>query len=321
MGSLFGGGGSEVSQKGIEEAAKRAEQSYFKPYTVTTSAGSTGYDPETGYTNTLAEPYQNLLGQTLGGASSLFGQAAAFDPRQRGQEIFDEQSALLQPQFQQQAQQLQQSLFGGGRLGLRMAGESQGLGAGSGMVSPDALGLGRAQQQTLAQLAAGSRQQALGEQGQLFGFGSQLLGAGQGISDMERQLLAQGVDAETARAAAAYGAGNLAISPYNAAAQAAQKKSSGLMGLIGAGMQAYATTQTSDIRLKENIKQVDVLANGLGVYTWDWNDTGKTVDMPIGVGKGVIAQEVLKVLPDAVIEHKNGYLMVDYSHPQLQGIH
>lgn len=321
MGSLFGGGGSGVSQKGIEEAAKRAEQSYFKPYTVTTSAGSTGYDPETGYTNTLAEPYQNLLGQTLGGASSLFGQAAAFDPRQRGQEIFDEQSALLQPQFQQQAQQLQQSLFGGGRLGLRMAGESQGLGAGSGMVSPDALGLGRAQQQTLAQLAAGSRQQALGEQGQLLGFAGSMLGAGQGISDMERQLLAAGVDAETARAAAAYGAGNLAISPYNAAAQAAQKKSSGLMGLIGSGLQAYATTQTSDIRLKENIKQVGVLANGLGVYTWDWNDTGKTVDMPIGVGKGVIAQEVLKVLPDAVIEHKNGYLMVDYSHPQLQGIH
>jgi len=222
-----------------------------------------------------------------------------------------------------------------------MAGESQGLGAGSGMVSPDALGLGRAQQQTLAQLAAGSRQQALGEQGQLLGFGSQLLGAGQGISDMERQLLAQGVDAETARAAAAYGAGNLAISPYNAAASAAQKKSSGLMGLLGSGLQAFAMMNpataavggagamagglsqygVSDIRLKENIKQVDVLANGLGVYTWDWNDTGKTVDMPIGVGKGVIAQEVLKVLPDAVIEHKNGYLMVDYSHPQLQGIH
>jgi len=326
MGNLFGGGGNEVGQEAIREASRRAEESYFKPFAVKSSAGSGNYDPTTGtFSSTLSQPYEDILGSSLGGAQNFFQQAQAFDPRQRGQEIFDEQSALLQPQFQQQAQQLQQSLFGGGRLGLRMAGESQGLGAGSGMVSPDALGLGRAQQQTLAQLAAGSRQQALGEQGQLFGFGTQLLGAGQGISDMERQLMDQGIDAEGLRAAAAYASGNLAMTPYKMAADQAEARKQDNAGMFGniaptlfkAGMSFLG----SDIRLKENITQVGALPNGLGVYTWDWNDISNTTGVPLGVRKGVVAQEVLKVLPDAVIEHDTGYLMVDYSHPQLQGIY
>ena len=236
MGALFGGGGGggvQVSQEAINEAAKRAEQSYFRPYTVTTSAGQAGYTPEGGYQTALSQPYQDILGTALTGAGSMFEQAAAFDPTQRGQKIFAEQSALLQPEFQRQATDLQSRLFGSGRLGLRLAGESQGLGTGSGMVQPDALGLGRAQQQTLAGLSTQARQQALGEQAQLQQLAQGMLGSGMGISEMERALMAQGVGAETARAAAAYGAGSLAIQPYSDATRAAAQQQSNRTGLFG----------------------------------------------------------------------------------------
>jgi hypothetical protein len=124
---------------------------------------------------------------------------------------------LLQPEFQRQAINLQQGLFGSGRLGLRLAGESQGLGAGSGMVQPDALGLGRAQQQTLAGLATQARNQAFGEQAQLSQLASGMLQSGLNISGLEQHslLMAQGLDAETARAAAAYASGQMQLSPYS----------------------------------------------------------------------------------------------------------
>jgi hypothetical protein len=230
---LFGKGGSGIAGQGIQEAARRAESAYFKPYTVTTGMGTATYSPDTGFATTLSPEYQRILGTALGGAEGLFGQVAAFDPSARAAEVYQEQAALLQPEFQRQATELQSSLFGTGRLGLRMAGESAGLGRDSGMVSPDALGLGRAQQQTLAQLAAQSRAQAFGEQAQLGQLASGLLGAGAQISGLEQALMAQGLSAEQARAAAALGAGNLAISPYATAADMAQRQQEATAGFFG----------------------------------------------------------------------------------------
>jgi len=239
---LFGKGGSGIAGQGIEEAARRAESAYFKPYTVRTGTGMTSYG-DGGFSTELSPEYQALLGQALTGAGGLLSQFQGFDPSQRAAEIYGEQAALLQPGFEQQATALQSRLFGGGRLGLRLAGESQGLGASSGMVQPDALGLGRAQQQTLAQLAAQSRGQALGEQAQLGQMAQGLFGIGQGISGLESQLMAQGLSAEQARAAAALGAGNLAVAPYATAAQIAQEQrgqNAGFFGgLLGAGLGAY----------------------------------------------------------------------------------
>jgi hypothetical protein len=187
--SLFGKGGSGIAGDAIARARELGAQSVFRPYTVTTGSGSSQYLGDGQYQTTLSQPYQNLLGTSLAGASNLFGQLADFDPSRRAQEVFGEQSALLQPEFQRQAIDLQQGLFGSGRLGLRLAGESQGLGAGSGMVQPDALGLGRAQQQTLAGLATQARNQAFGEQAQLGELASGLLQSGLNISGLEQQLM------------------------------------------------------------------------------------------------------------------------------------
>jgi len=81
----------------------------------------------------------------------------------------------------------------------------------------------------------------------------------------------------------------------------------GLMGLGAAGIAA------SDIRMKENIKQINYLQNGLPVYEYEYKAEFK--DHPLaGHGKfvGVMAQEVQAVMPDAVINLENGYLAVDY---------
>ena len=334
---LFGKGGSGVAQQGIEEAARRAEKAYFKPYTVTTGTGTSSYAD--GQLSAMLSPaYQAALTSSLGGAQGLLSQFQGFDPSQRAAQIYGEQSALLQPAFQQQATELQNRLFGSGRLGLRLAGESQGLGTGSGMVQPDALGLGQAQQQTLAQLAAGSRQQALGEQAQLGQMASGLLQGAMGISGLEQALMQQGLSAEQARSAAALGAGQLAVQPYATAAdmqQRQQESNAGFFGSLAGGIGAAggfgsflggagastaaanaALLPLSDVRLKENINHVDTLPNGIKLYTWDWIDESIT-DPTFGV----LAQEVAEVVPDAIHTHPSGYLMVDYSHPALEGIH
>jgi len=68
---------------------------------------------------------------------------------------------------------------------------------------------------------------------------------------------------------------------------------------------------SSDQRLKDNITPInDPLAKVLSISgnTYDWNEkSGKE-----GHDVGVIAQEVLEVLPEAVTTRDNGYLAVDY---------
>jgi hypothetical protein len=101
---------------------------------------------------------------------------------------------------------------------------------------------------------------------------------------------------------------NAQMGDFNAKNAAQQNFNSGLMGLGGAGIIA-----ASDIRMKENIKQIDYLANGLPVYEYEYRPEFKNHPLA-GHGKfvGVMAQEVQAVKPSAVITLSNGYLAVDY---------
>ncbi len=71
---------------------------------------------------------------------------------------------------------------------------------------------------------------------------------------------------------------------------------------IGGALQGM---MLSDIRLKENIKAVGKLDNGLTVYCFNFK--GSPVSQI-----GLIAQEVKEVNPQAVSENEDGYLMVKY---------
>jgi hypothetical protein len=92
----------------------------------------------------------------------------------------------------------------------------------------------------------------------------------------------------------------------NAANAQSNAMMSGLFTLGGAGIAKY-----SDIRTKENIELVGYLPNGLSVYEYEYKPEWKN---EAGYGKhiGVMAQEVEKILPYAVITLDNGYKMVNY---------
>jgi hypothetical protein len=241
IGGMFGGGrkSQQVSKQAIDAARQASQQGYFRPVTVTSSMGGAGVGPYGNPVSQLTPQYQDIVNKALASAGGAYGALADFVPAERAAEIYKEQLSLLEPSFQQQATDLQSRLFGSGRLGLRLAGESQGLGTDSGMVQPDALGLGRAQQQTMAQVAAGSRQQALDEANALANLGASMLKSGLSVNQAESEMIKLGVDAETARAAAAYAAGNLMMSPYTGAMQAgasADRNRAGLFGGITTGL-------------------------------------------------------------------------------------
>jgi hypothetical protein len=93
---------------------------------------------------------------------------------------------------------------------------------------------------------------------------------------------------------------NAQLGASNASNAASSNFMGGLMGLGGAIF--------SDINLKENIKKVGSLDNGLNLYSYNYKDG---FDLPTGRQVGVMAQEVEKVIPEAVTE-VNGYKAVRY---------
>ena len=83
----------------------------------------------------------------------------------------------------------------------------------------------------------------------------------------------------------------------------ANRQAAGLGGLLSAGGSIGAAL-LSDRRLKENVKRVGTLDNGLPVYTYN------VIGVPV-TQMGVMADEAEKVVPEAVIE-RNGIKRVRY---------
>lgn len=110
---------------------------------------------------------------------------------------------------------------------------------------------------------------------------------------------------------------NTGIQPaplYNAANQAGQYQTdvwnqqqanrNGMMGgLFNLGAAALPLA-FSDRRLKRSIVRFGTHALGIGLYAWEYLWGEKAV--------GVMADEVLTVMPEAVLQHPSGYMMVDY---------
>ena len=82
-----------------------------------------------------------------------------------------------------------------------------------------------------------------------------------------------------------------------------QQNQAGLGGLFSLG--SAAITAFSDVRLKRDISLIGRMANGLNLYAYRylWSPVRHV---------GVMAQEAMRVRPDAVIQHPSGYLMVNY---------
>jgi hypothetical protein len=80
----------------------------------------------------------------------------------------------------------------------------------------------------------------------------------------------------------------------------------GLGGTVGAAALKYGggAALFSDVRLKSNIVRIDTHRKGFGIYEYDIAGRREC---------GVIAQEVQKIMPEAVSNDSFGWLMVDYA--------
>ena len=68
----------------------------------------------------------------------------------------------------------------------------------------------------------------------------------------------------------------------------------------------------SDVTIKEDIRKIGVLDNGLNLYKFQYKPFYKDA-WGHGEQIGVMAQEVEKVIPGAVCEHPDGYKLVNYA--------
>jgi hypothetical protein len=82
---------------------------------------------------------------------------------------------------------------------------------------------------------------------------------------------------------------------------------------LNQGLFSLGSSAMSDIRLKENIRPVGVMPNGLTLYSFEYVDEVKSHPLAgEGIHVGVMAQEVEQVFPYAVKTLDDGYKVVDY---------
>jgi hypothetical protein len=76
-------------------------------------------------------------------------------------------------------------------------------------------------------------------------------------------------------------------------------------GAPPAGHSVCADEISSDIRLKTDIEQVGTTVYGLPLYHFRYKSNTERFE-------GIMAQDVLQVMPDAVVAGENGYYRVNY---------
>jgi len=225
--------------------------------------------------------------------------------------IQEQQAAdALQARQQALAEQQQSAGLIGQALGL--AGQQQALQAELGLGAAQAAFL--PQQQALSMLAGGvpfselatrAGLQGVVAQGELGGAGLEaLLGGQANATAIEQEYL------KTLREAIFGGGPNSQFT-----------SGLGMLGSVAGSLFGYNPTTgfwnapsmiPSDMRLKANIQKVGQVNSDIGLYTWDWTDKGKELagNLPTW---GVLAQEVMQTLPEAVAKGVDGFFRVDYS--------
>ena len=195
--------------------------------------------------------------------------------------------------------------------GLRQAGYGQALGAAESDIA-------RQQARAFArpELELRSRAQRAGLLGGLQSEQAARLGQ-LGQAGLQQQALQQrGLDVpyQEFQRALAYGGQQLgllgqAMAPTTAG-QTSQRET-GTGDILGTAAQLAALYFGSDERMKEDIKFVGK-EKGHNIYTWNWKDEAKQMGWDKFPAIGVLAQEVMKYMPEAVMEDENGYYRVNY---------
>ena len=234
---------AETQQKIGEQAA---EMSQFKPYTVTTGFGTGYFDEEAqraGYElDPVLQAYRDEL-MNLGAA----GLPTTMDVGARTADYYSQMQDIMAPTRAQEDVALRQNLFGGGRLGMRLAGEAAGAGQG-GMYQPDVFGQQRARAMADQALAMQARQQAQTEIDAQIARGTGLMQQAFGVEQLGMSPLTTGAEfggrASQAGAQAAQGllTGGLGAAQANLAAGLNQAN---LYQNLGLGLMKFNQPQTT----------------------------------------------------------------------------
>ena len=152
------------------------------------------------------------------------------------------------------------------------------------------------------QAALQAYQQQLAQYNQPLNQISALLGGAQIQTPQFQQYTGGGNIAAAPVFQAATNQGNYDAAAYNSQMQGLAGLYSGLGNIAGAGLSPGGFLR-SDVRLKSNIVKVGDHPKGFGIYEYDIDGRRE---------RGVLAQEVEKIMPEAVMEHPNGYKMVNY---------
>ena len=259
-GALIGAGagllGQAMASRSADKAAatqlhaanKAAEMSKFTPYGVTTGFGQSWFDTEkqtAGYTlDPALAAYRDQL--MMMGAGSL---PTEIDPTARADQYYGEMVDMMQPSRQMEQTQLQQNLFGSGRLGMRLAGEAAGAGAGGGMYQPDVLGYNKATELANQQLAMQARQQSMNELDAAIARGTGLMTSGFGVEQLGMGTIGMGSELGGRATAAGTQAGSALLGGAQAAAQANLASGVGwanTLGDIGGRLMTYGGYGTGE---------------------------------------------------------------------------
>lgn len=231
------------------------------------------------------------------------------------------------------AQATAANAFGGSRHGVAQGELSRGMVQRMGDVAAQQRQAGFQNAQQMAQQDIQNRMQqaaqlgALGQQS--FGYGQQIQQQMAQQGQMQQALQQALIDAAKGQYAGYTGApatslGYMATAlgasptPTSSTSTGQQQSGGGLFDALTTAAMIGSRFMPSDVKLKTNIKKIKQLDNGINVYSWEWNEIGKKIAKNIP-SIGVLAQEVQKIIPEAVMKHADGYLRVNYAHPELKG--
>lgn len=243
---------------------------------------------QAGLANQNVALQQSLLGGQLGQQAALANQDAAL------------QQAALNAQLQQQAN------LAGQDIGFQQAQLNAQLGQQAGLANQDAA-LQQALLNAQMQQQAGFANQDMASQ--LAQLNAQLGLQGQ-IADVSAQQQAQQQQQNYLLSLLGLQAG-MAGNEFVGATPIVTEQE-GILGDLGQLIGGLGTAGliSSDKRLKDNLTETYKF-KGITFYTWTWNETAKEVFNLSGNARGVVAQEVKHLVPDAVSVQK-GYYVVDY---------
>lgn len=295
-GASFGFGGSPAALSGPAMGAYRSPS--YGMY-----AGGPGGDPRGGaptYTETthLAPQFESALQKPIdtSGIIGAPGGPNALGARSQIQDaLYQQQAQYLNPQFQLSDEQLQSQLAN--------QGITQGSEAWKNAMDQQnrnkTFAYGNAANQAIT--GATGQTQALQQMG-IAGLGANITARDAPINEYE-SLLGRGGGSATAQTPDISGAFGQqyqgALAGYNAQNAANNQTNADVMSLIAAGLMFF-----SDRRLKTDVERIGCLSNGIPVYRFRYK-WGPQLHI------GVMADEVKKVNPDAVVEI-DGIQLVNY---------